>query len=219
MAEAPFGRRHPILNYENGLLLLLGVSFGCAFFDRNAASVLIPYIAKDLGLSNTQSALINSVLSITWALGAYVIARWSDARGDVPPFLSSKRLWSLIPGKRLDVKRRFSQEQIIGFLRAADKGVAVKELCRKHGFSEANYYLWRSKFGGMEVSDAKRLRALEGELINYKRVERLYGLEISGAGGAKRFRWRIDSHCFVLVERTRSGRWTSCLTVSHRAGP
>ena len=59
------------------------------------------------------------------------------------------------------MKKRFTEEQIIGFLREADKGVAVKELCRKHGFSEASYYLWRSKFGGMEVSDAKRLKALE----------------------------------------------------------
>jgi transposase-like protein len=56
------------------------------------------------------------------------------------------------------VKKRFSEEQIIGILREADKGVAVKELCRKHGFSEASYYLWRSKFGGMDVSDAKRLK-------------------------------------------------------------
>ncbi len=87
MAEAHLGPRHPILNYENGLLLLLGVSFGFAFFDRNSASVLIPYMAKDLGLTNTQSALINSVLSIMWALGAYVIARWSDAWGSRKPFL------------------------------------------------------------------------------------------------------------------------------------
>jgi putative transposase len=48
----------------------------------------------------------------------------------------------------LDVKKRFSEEQIIRFLREADKGVAVKELCRKHAFSEASYNLWRSKFGG-----------------------------------------------------------------------
>ena len=87
MAKAHLGPRHPIFNYENGLLLLLGVSFGFAFFDRNSASVLIPYMAKDLGLTNTQSALINSVLSIMWALGAYVIARWSDARGSRKPFL------------------------------------------------------------------------------------------------------------------------------------
>jgi len=57
------------------------------------------------------------------------------------------------------VKKRFSEEQIIGFLREADAGMPVKELCRKHGFSEASYYLWRSKFGGMSVPDAKRLRS------------------------------------------------------------
>jgi len=68
------------------------------------------------------------------------------------------------------VKKRFSEEQIIGFLREADRGVAVKELCRKHGFSEASYYLWRSKFGGMDVSDAKRLKALEAENARLKKL-------------------------------------------------
>jgi putative transposase len=70
----------------------------------------------------------------------------------------------------LDVKKRFSEEQIIGFLREGDKGVAVKDLCRRHGFSEASYYLWRSKFGGMDVSDAKRLRALEAENARLKKL-------------------------------------------------
>jgi len=79
--------RHAIFNYENGLLILLGISFGFAFFDRNSASVLIPYVAKDLGLNNTQAALISSILSIMWALGAYLIARWSDSRGNRKPFL------------------------------------------------------------------------------------------------------------------------------------
>jgi putative transposase len=71
---------------------------------------------------------------------------------------------------RLDVKKRFTEEQIIGFLREGDKGVALKELCRKHGFSEASYYAWRSKFGGMEVSDAKRLKALEAENARLKKL-------------------------------------------------
>jgi putative transposase len=53
----------------------------------------------------------------------------------------------------LDVKKRFSEEQIIGFLREADKG-AIKELCRKHNFSEASYYLWRGKYGGMDDYDS-----------------------------------------------------------------
>jgi putative transposase len=58
------------------------------------------------------------------------------------------------------MKQRFSEARIIGFLREAEAGMAVKDLCRRHGFSEASYYLWRSKFGGLEVSDAKRLKAL-----------------------------------------------------------
>ena len=61
------------------------------------------------------------------------------------------------------MKKRFSEEQIIGFLREAEAGMPVKELCRKHGFSEASYYLWRIKFGGMSVPDAKRLKELETE--------------------------------------------------------
>ena len=68
------------------------------------------------------------------------------------------------------MKKRFSEEQIIGFLREADKGVPVKELCRKHGFSEASYYLWRSKYGGMNVSDAKRLKVLEAENAKLKKL-------------------------------------------------
>lgn len=50
------------------------------------------------------------------------------------------------------MEQRFSEAQIIGFLREAEAGMAVKDLCRQHGFSEARYYLWRSKFGGLEVS-------------------------------------------------------------------
>ena len=68
------------------------------------------------------------------------------------------------------MKKRFSEVQIIGFLREAEAGVAVKDLCRRHGFSEASYYLWRSKFGGLEVSDAKRLKALEDENAKLKKL-------------------------------------------------
>ena len=68
------------------------------------------------------------------------------------------------------MKKRFTEEQIIGFLREVDAGMAVKELCRRHGFSEASYYLWRNKFGGMTVSDAKRLRELETENGRLKKL-------------------------------------------------
>jgi putative transposase len=68
------------------------------------------------------------------------------------------------------MKKRYTEEQIIGFLREADSGLPVKELCRRHGFSEASYYLWRSKFGGMDVTDAKRLKALEAENSRLKKL-------------------------------------------------
>ena len=53
------------------------------------------------------------------------------------------------------MKKRFTEEQISGSLREADAGMPVKDLCRRHGFSEASYYLWRSKFGGMSMPDVK----------------------------------------------------------------
>ena len=68
------------------------------------------------------------------------------------------------------MKKRFTEEQIIGFLREADAGIPVKDLCRRHGFSEASYYLWRAKFGGLSVSDAKRLKALEAENTKLKKL-------------------------------------------------
>jgi putative transposase len=68
------------------------------------------------------------------------------------------------------VKNRYTEEQIIGFLKEAEGGVPVKELCRRYGFSEPSCYAWRSKFGGMEVSDAKKLKALEIENGRLKRL-------------------------------------------------
>ena len=67
-------------------------------------------------------------------------------------------------------KSRFSEEQIIGFLKQADAGMPVKELCRKGGFSDATFYKWRAKFGGMEVSEARRLRELEAENAKLKHL-------------------------------------------------
>jgi putative transposase len=89
----------------------------------------------------------------------------------------------------LDVKKRFSEEQTIGFLREGDRGMPVKELCRKHGFSEASYYLWRSKFGGMEVSDAKRLKALEAENAKLKKLLAESMLENEVSREALRKKW------------------------------
>ena len=68
------------------------------------------------------------------------------------------------------MKKRFTEAQVVGFLREADAGLPVKDLCRKHGFSEGSYDLWRSKFGGMRVSDAKRLKELEIENGRLKKL-------------------------------------------------
>ena len=76
------------------------------------------------------------------------------------------------------MKKRFTEAQIIGFLREAEAGLPVKDLCRRHGFSEASYYLWRSKFGGMSVSDAKRLKELETENGRLKKLLAESQLEI-----------------------------------------
>jgi putative transposase len=89
----------------------------------------------------------------------------------------------------LDVKKRFTEEQIIGFLREVEAGLAVAELCRRHGFSEASYYLWRSKFGGMNVSDAKRLKELEAENARLKRLLAESMLENEVTKEALRKKW------------------------------
>ena len=68
------------------------------------------------------------------------------------------------------MKKRFTEGQIIGFLKEAEAGVAVKELCRQHGFSDVSFYGWRKKFGGMDVSDAKRLKDLESENARLKKL-------------------------------------------------
>ena len=67
-------------------------------------------------------------------------------------------------------KSRYTEEQIVGMLKEQEAGVGTEELCRRHGFSEASYYLWRSKFGGMSVPDAKRLKDLERENARLKRA-------------------------------------------------
>jgi putative transposase len=67
-------------------------------------------------------------------------------------------------------KSRFTEEQIVGFLRQAEVGVAVKELCRTNGFSDATFYKWRAKFGGMQTGQATRLREIETENGKLKKL-------------------------------------------------
>ena len=67
-------------------------------------------------------------------------------------------------------RSRFTEEQIIGILKEHQAGMSASELCRKHGISDATFYNWRSRYGGMEVSEAKRLKRLEDENAKLKRL-------------------------------------------------
>lgn len=67
-------------------------------------------------------------------------------------------------------RKRFSEEQIIGVLKEHEAGVKTADLCRKHGISDATFYNWKNKYGGLDVSEAHRLRALEGENAKLKKL-------------------------------------------------
>ncbi len=76
------------------------------------------------------------------------------------------------------MKTRFTEEQIILILKEVDSGIPLKEVCRKYGISTASYYNWKTKFGGMEVSEARRLRSLEAENNKLKRLVADQALDI-----------------------------------------
>ena len=65
---------------------------------------------------------------------------------------------------------RFTETQIVSILKEADAGAKVKDICRQHGISDATYYNWKSKYGGMQASDLKRLKETEAELSQYKKM-------------------------------------------------
>lgn len=77
-------------------------------------------------------------------------------------------------------KSRFTEEQIVGILKEGESGVPVKDVCRKHGIADGTYYQWRSKYGGMTVSDVKRLKTLEEENAQLKRLVGEQALLIDG---------------------------------------
>ena len=77
--------------------------------------------------------------------------------------VTSEGGWTMKPS-------RFTEEQIIGILREQEAGTATTDVCRKHGISSATFYKWKAKYGGLEVSDAKRLKALEDENAKLKKL-------------------------------------------------
>ena len=96
---------------------------------------------------------------------------------------------------------RFSEEQIIAILKEAEAGAKVTELCRRHGISDATFYTWRSKYGGLEISEMRRLRQLAEENRRFKRAD-----ELKNAIPITEPRMYIDVHPGLLgyhVDRMR----------------
>jgi putative transposase len=86
-------------------------------------------------------------------------------------------------------RSRFTEEQIIAVLKEAEAGQAVKDLCRKHGVSEQTFYRWKTKYGGMEVNDARRLRELEEENRKLKQIVAEKELDIRALKAVVEKKW------------------------------
>jgi putative transposase len=86
--------------------------------------------------------------------------------------------WVILqPTKEVFVKQRFTESQIFSVLKEADTGVKVADICRKHGICEGTFFRWKSKYGGMEMSDVRKMKDLEVENNRLKRLVAQYALE------------------------------------------
>ena len=121
-------------------------------------------------------------------------------------------------------KSRFSENQIITILKEVEQGRAVKDVCREHSVSEATYYQWKSKYGGMEASDTKRLRKLEDENRRLKQLYADLSLEnralkdviAKSSNDSRAARVNAGTAAALWTERTAgvSSRWTDALSLS-----
>ncbi len=85
--------------------------------------------------------------------------------------------------------KRFSEEKIIGVLKESEAGAETKELCRRHGITVTTFYRWKSKYGGMDVSDARKLRMLEDENRKLKHIVAEQALDIAALKGVLGKKW------------------------------
>ena len=85
--------------------------------------------------------------------------------------------------------KRFTEEQIIAVLKESEAGAVTKELCRRHGITETTFYRWKAKYGGMDVSDAKKLKALEEENRKLKHIVADLTLDVAALKGVLSKKW------------------------------
>ena len=112
-----------------------------------------------------------STATLTTARSRRPLRSTTSPQLDVAPLSLSRVNWSLALRKDQTMKRkRHTEEQIIAILKEHEAGVKTADLCRKHGISEASFYNWKAKYGGLEVSEAKRLRGLESENARPKKL-------------------------------------------------
>src|SRR6266568_4867438 len=106
---------------------------------------------------------------------------------------------------------RFTEEQIIGVLKQAEAGIKTAEICRQHGISNATFYKWKGKYGGLEVSEARRLKVLlrrEGWAVNHKRVYRLYREEGLAVRRRQRKRIGVAERQPLVIPTRPNERWS-----------
>ena len=138
-----------------------------------AASGWVGYVSRNRAGTRIKLLLVDG--TVVWRFVRRLHTgrfHWPRSGDDLPPTQPyHPKLGRVRHPERTDMRKsRFTTEQIIGFIKQAEAGMAVAELGRQHGFSPASFHAWRAKYGGMEAENAKRLKELESENSRLKRL-------------------------------------------------